>query len=131
MRFVALLAAVGLIAAALIVRGPSEAPAAAQGNEITMGHEEFGRQQVTIHAGQRLTFTDPSHWLHVLIPGKGARFATQDGLPKLGARDAHLIEHGDRWTTGAWNTPGTYHLTCQLHPEMTLTVHVLSRKTNG
>ena len=131
MKFVAVLATVGLIAAALIARGPTEAPAAAHGKEITMGHEKFGREQITIYAGQRLTFTDQSHWLHVLIPGKGARFASQHGLPKLGSRNAHLIERGDRWTTGAWNTPGTYHLTCQLHPEMTLTVHVLSPKSNG
>jgi plastocyanin len=131
MKFVAVIAAVGLIAAALIVRGPSEAPAASHGNVITMGHEEFGRTAITIRAGQRLTFTDPSHWLHVLIPGKGARLASQPGLPSLGARNAHLVERGDRWTTGAWTTPGTYHLTCQLHPEMTLTVHVLSRTSNG
>jgi plastocyanin len=128
MRFAAFLGAVGLIAVALIVSGPREAPAAARAGVITMGHEEFGRSAVTIRAGQRLTFSNTSHWLHVLVPGKRARLDSQPGLPRLGSRDAHLSERGDRWVTGAWKVPGTYFLTCQLHPEMTLEVKVLSPK---
>jgi plastocyanin len=129
MRLAVGLIAVGLIAVALIVPGPREAPAAAHGGAITMGHEEFGRSVTTIHAGQRLTFSNTSHWLHVLVPGKGARQDSQKGLPRLGARNAHLSERGDHWTTGAWKTPGTYYLTCQLHPEMTLEVRVLPKKS--
>jgi plastocyanin len=129
MRLAVFLVAVGVIAAALIASGPREAPAAARAGVITMGHEEFGRSAVTIRAGQRLTFSNPSHWLHVLVPGKGARQESQKGLPRLGSRNAHLSERGDHWTTGAWTTPGTYFLTCQLHPEMTLEVKVLSAKS--
>ena len=128
------LAAVAMIAAALLARGPQEAPAAAHGSVITMGHEEFGRSAVTIRAGGRLTFANTSHWLHVIVPGKRSQLNTrQQGLPSFGSRDAHLSERGDRWITGAWNTPGTYFITCQLHPEMTLEVRVLPRlvRTNG
>jgi plastocyanin len=126
MRLAAFVVAVGLIAAALIASGPREAPAAARAGVITMGHEEFGRSAVTIRAGQRLSFSNTSHWLHVIVPGKEARLDSQPGLPRLGSRGAHLSERGDRWVTGAWNVPGTYFLTCQLHPEMTLEVKVLS-----
>jgi plastocyanin len=129
MRFAVLVVGIGLIAAALIVPSPREAPAAARGGEITMGHEEFSRSETTIRAGQHVTFANTSHWLHVIVPGKGARQDSQDGAPRLGARDAHLSERGDHWTTGAWNTPGTYDLTCQLHPEMTLEVRVLPKKS--
>lgn len=94
-----------------------------------MGHEEFGRSVTTIRTGDHLTFSNRSHWLHVIVPGKGARQDSQKGLPRLGARDAHLSERGDHWTTGAWKTPGTYYLTCQLHPEMTLEVRVLAPKS--
>jgi plastocyanin len=128
MRLVVVLVGMGLIVGALIVHSPSGAPAASRNGVITMGHEEFGRSSITIRAGQRLRFSNTSHWLHVIVPGKGARQETQKGLPRLGARDAHLSERGDHWTTAAWNTPGTYSLTCQLHPEMTLEVRVLSRK---
>jgi plastocyanin len=120
-------AAIGMIVAALVVRGPREAPAAVRGGVITMGHEKFGRATTTIRAGEHLTFSNTSHWLHVIIPGKDAAQHSQDGLPSLGARDAHLSERGDHWTTGAWNRPGSYFLTCQLHPEMTLEVRVLQR----
>jgi len=94
---------------------------------ITMGHEEFGRSVTTIRAGQRLTFSNTSHWLHVLVPGRGARQNSQPGLPRLGSRNAHLSERGDHWTTDPWKVPGTYAITCQLHPEMTLEVRVLPR----
>jgi plastocyanin len=127
MKVVSCLAAVALIAIALILRGPHEAPAAAPAGVITMGHEEFGRSVVTIQEGQRLTFTNTSHWLHVVVPGKEARLDSQPGLPSLGSRDAHLSERGDRWITAPWDVPGTYFLTCQLHPEMTLEVRVRSR----
>jgi plastocyanin len=94
-----------------------------------MGHEMFGRSKITIHTGDRLTFANGSAWLHVLIPGKGARLGTQPGIPSFGARDAHLSEHGDRWLTNAWTVPGTYFITCQLHPEMHLEVHVLPSRS--
>src|SRR5437879_2426329 len=121
------LLAMGAIAAALLAPGPKGAPAAAPAGVIAMGHERFGRSETTIRAGQRLTFSNRSHWLHVLVPGKGARQRTQKGLPRLGSRNAHLSQRGDRWTTGAWNVPGTFFITCQLHPEMTLEVRVLPR----
>jgi plastocyanin len=123
--------ALGAIAAALLIPGPAESAAPARGNVITMGHEEFGRSLVTIHVGDRLAFSNPSHWLHVLIPGRAGRQESQQGLPLLGSRDAHLSEHGDRWLTKPWNTPGTYYITCQLHPEMRLEVRVLRRITRN
>jgi plastocyanin len=125
------LTAVGLIATALLVAGPRETPAAARAGVITMGHEEFNRSGVTIRAGQRLTFSNTSHWLHVIVPGKEARLDTQPGLPSIGTRNAHLSERGDRWITAPWNAAGTYYLTCQLHPEMTLEVRVLPSTTTA
>jgi plastocyanin len=130
-RIAAVLTAFGAIAAALFVAGPREAPAAARAGEITMGHEAFNRSVVTIRAGQRLTFSNTSHWLHVIVPGKEARLDTQPGLPSFGPRKAHLSERGNRWVTAPWNAPGTYWLTCQLHPEMTLEVRVLASKASA
>ena len=56
---------------------------------------------------------------------------SQPGLPWLGSRNSHLSEHGDRWVTDRWSVPGTYFLTCQLHPEMTLEVRVLPEARDG
>ena len=131
MKFAWSLGAVGLIVVALVVPGPPESAATARGGVITMGHEEFGRSQTTIRAGERLTFKNTSQWLHVLVPGRGARQDSQPGLPGLGSRNSHLSEHGDRWVTDRWSVPGTYFLTCQLHPEMTLEVRVLPEARDG
>jgi plastocyanin len=34
------------------------------------------------------------------------------------------METNDSLTTGQWNTPGNYTLTCSVHPEMTVKVIV-------
>jgi plastocyanin len=115
----------GVIGAALAAPGPQESAAPARGSVITMGHELFGRSAITIHAGDRIVFANGSAWLHVLVPGKHARQSSQPGLPSFGSRNQHLSEHGDRWLTGTWDVPGTYWVTCQLHPEMLLEVKVL------
>jgi plastocyanin len=118
-------AAIGMIATALAVPGPRESAAPAGGRVIAMGHEMFGRSVITIRVGDHVTFANGSAWLHVLVPGKGARQDSQPGMPRLGPRNAHLSEHGDHWITGVWSVPGTYFITCQLHPEMLLEVRVL------
>ena len=131
MRMIWGLLALGAIAGAVFFPGPSQEPAKAQGKVISMGHEEFGRSELTIHVGDRISFVNGSHWLHVIVPGKGARQSSQPGQPKFGPRDAHLSEHGDRWITDPWNKAGTYFITCQLHPEMTLEVRVLPRRRSA
>jgi hypothetical protein len=89
--------ALGLIALALVVPGPRESAAPAGGRVISMGHEMFGRSVITIRVGDHLNFSNGSAWLHVLVPGRGARQDSQPGMPRLGPRDAHLSEHGDRY----------------------------------
>jgi plastocyanin len=130
MKLACVFAAFGAIALALAAPRPRESAPRSSGRVISMGHELFSRSRITIHVGDRLTFANGSAWLHVLIPGKGARLDAQPGIPSFGSRDAHLSEHSDRWLTGAWTVPGTYFITCQLHPEMHLEVRVLpSRST--
>jgi plastocyanin len=100
--------------------GPKPPPAGAVGME----HEEFTADSVTIPVGGTMTFVNNSRWLHVLGPGEGGRLTGISGVPEMGPRGAHMSETGDTWTTAAWNTAGTYHVTCSLHPEMTMTVVV-------
>ena len=119
------LVAAPLVIVPVLLVGPSGEAAPAKSGIVTMGHEEFGTKAVTIHVGDRLTFTNDSAWLHVLVSGSGAHIREQDGIPDLGYRNAQLFEHGARWTTGPWLKPGTYELTCQLHREMTVKVVVL------
>jgi plastocyanin len=115
---VALLAA-GVLAPTVIAR-PPRAPAGAVG----MRHEKFSQEKVTVRRGGTLTFVNDSGWLHVIGPGDEGRIGTQAGSARMGTRGAFLSESGATFTTGPWNTPGTYHVTCSLHPEMNITVVV-------
>ena len=45
-------------------------------------------------------------------------------MPSFGGTAGHRSEVGDHWRTAPWTTPGTYRVTCTLHPAMNLTVTV-------
>ena len=85
----------------------------------------FTTEARTIPAGARLEFVnDGSRALHVLVPGEDAKPRAQAGMPSFGGASGHRSEVGDRWLTPPWETPGTYLVTCTLHPAMNLTVTV-------
>jgi plastocyanin len=82
-----------------------------------------GPDSVTIHRGQYLTFVDSSRNIHEVGPGQNARITSRvRGEPLTGY---HLMQTNSVYKTGPWLTPGTYHVTCGLHPGMNLTVVVL------
>jgi plastocyanin len=119
---------VPVLAVGIFLPGFASALPTASPNQIGMTQEQFIQKTVTIPAGSRLTFVNNSHFLHLLAPGKGAMMSRQKGIPAFdGSYGTHVSEAGDRYVTAAWNTPGTYHLTCTLHPEMTLTVVVRAK----
>ena len=53
----------------------------------------------------------------------GERIAYALTTPRAPA-DLFVSEKGDTFVSGPWTTPGTFHITCQLHPEMNITVIV-------
>ena len=92
---------------------------------ITMDHLVFGTETHELPLGGRLTFSNSSsRALHVLVVGKDAQPRPQAGAPSFGGASGHRSEVGDRWTTPSWDTPGTYWVTCTLHPSMNLKVVV-------
>ena len=99
-----------------------------EAGDITMDHLVFGTESHEITVGGRITFSNfSSRALHVLVVGKDAQPRTQPGAPSFGGASGHRAEVGDRWTTPSWNTPGTYWVTCTLHPSMNLKVQVSER----
>jgi plastocyanin len=115
---------VGLLTLGVFAPGLVGAPTPAQAGTIGMRHEKFAVDTVTIHRGDTLTFVNDSGWLHVIGPGDDGRLGSQPGAPNLGQRGAFVSESGQRFVSGPWNTPGTYHITCSLHPEMNITIIV-------
>jgi plastocyanin len=91
---------------------------------VGMEHERFTTDSVVIPLGGRVTFVNSSRWLHLLGPGDDGRLAADPNVPKFGPRGIEVAETADTYTTGPWMKPGTYRVTCALHPEMTLRVTV-------
>jgi hypothetical protein len=112
----------GLLAGLLIPALTASAkppPAGAVG----MVNQMFARPVVTIHRGERLTLVNNSHLVHVIGPGRGGKIISPaSGVPVLGW---HLMQTNSVFTTTPWQRPGTYYLTCSVHPEMTLKVVVI------
>lgn len=88
---------------------------------LGMSHEHYASQVVTVRRGDTLTMQNNSRFAHTVGPGKDGLLADAAGVPVAGA---HLMQTNDVYTTGQWNTPGSYTLTCSVHPEMTVTVLV-------
>jgi len=117
--FVVPLLVAGIFAPAAVT--PKDPPPGAQ---VTMEHEMFMQHSVTIHRGQRLTLVNNSLFIHLIGAGQdGNLVPTPPGEPVTGRM---LMQTNDTYTTPPWNTPGTYWVTCAVHPEMTVKVIVTS-----
>jgi plastocyanin len=115
------LLAVSLLAAAVILPAAGAAPTQPPAGAIGMDHEGFTSKAVTVSCGETVTLVNNSRWVHIIGAGQNGRLADTNGVPMLGRR---LMETNNVYTTGPWNTPGTYYLTCSVHPEMTVKVVV-------
>jgi len=93
---------------------------------VTMGASTFGTASVTITAGSTLTFSDDASTgsMHLLLVGTNGTAQSETGAPDFGTA-GHAMQPGQSWTTPPWTQAGTYHVTCQIHPQtMNLTVQV-------
>jgi plastocyanin len=109
----------GILVPAVIVTAPKPAPP----NTVGMNNMDFSKEIVTLHRGQYLTFVDSSHNIHEVGPGNnGVIVSPVRGEPLTGY---HLMTTNTVYKTGPWLTPGTFHVTCGVHPMMNLTVVVV------
>ena len=115
-----------LLGVSVLVAGiflpPFSAPVHARpANAVGMEHEGFTTTTITIHRGQKLTFANDSRFIHIIGPGNDAHLSVPDKEP---VSPRVMLERNQTYTTGTWNTPGTYFMTCTVHPEMNLKVIV-------
>jgi plastocyanin len=113
--------ALPLLAAGAFLPAAGTAPPPEPAGTVGMEHEEFTIEKITVHRGDTLTFVNNSRYLHILGPGQGGSLAEEADLPM---HERALTEIDDEYTTGRWDTPGTYYITCSMHPEMTVKVVV-------
>lgn len=120
------LAALSVVAALLILVACAPSPARPDDPEaITMDENQFQPEIKTIARGSTLTFANTSpRALHILVPGIDAKPHTVPGVPSFGGASGVRTNVGETWTSKPWNTPGTFTITCTLHPSMNLQVVV-------
>lgn len=110
--------ALGLILVLLVGCRVQSAPAAPTGNVVTMGPNNFLVASMTIKQGQTITFTDDKTTgsEHILVIGLRGVAQTEQGAPDFKGSGGITFQPGQSWTSPVWNTPGTYHVTCTIHP---------------
>jgi plastocyanin len=111
----------GLLAG-LLVPALTAGPKPLAHGDVGMINDDFARDSVTLHVGQRLTLFNNSDVVHVIGPGRDTHIYPERGVPLTGF---HLMETNSVLETGQWKTPGTFYLTCSVHPGMTLKVVVV------
>jgi plastocyanin len=103
----------------VLVNTPKPAPP----NTVGMTFMDFTKDTVYLHPGQYLTFVDSSKNIHEIGPGvNGHVVKPAPGEPLSGF---HLMQTNTVYKTGPWLTPGTFYVTCAIHPMMNLKVVVL------
>ncbi len=101
------------------------APSSAPAGTVGMVSDDFAQDVVTIHVGQQLTFVNDSRFIHIIGPGWNTHlWGHERGVPMVGAR---LMQTNSVYTTGRWERPGRYRVTCSVHPHMNLVVVVVGK----
>ncbi len=127
MKPVGVISVLGLLLILLIGSQVPRAAAQAPGPIITMGPNNFEQTSITIKQGQPITFVDDKATgsEHILVLGKKGLAQPEAGAPPFKGSTGILVQPGQRWTSAPWTTPGTYQVTCTIHPTtMNLTVIV-------
>jgi len=109
--------------------GNSSSSGGSSGNSssptVHLGASNFDQSSVTIQKGQSLALTDDTAAVHIIDNGSWVNGAPE---PKQepGAPTVNNVQFNgnDSHTIGPFNTSGTYHLYCTVHPGMNLTVIV-------
>jgi plastocyanin len=122
MAFPRILLAVPLVAAGLFLPAWGADPAKPPAGVLGMKHEAFSSTEVTVACGSTLTMRNNSRWAHIIGPGQDGLLVAATAAVPVPRRV--LTETGATYTTGVWTVPGTYFLTCSVHPEMTVKVVV-------
>lgn len=99
---------------------------AATSNEVSMAESDFSATSVSIKAGQAVHFTDPAGVgaTHIICLGSDGNCDTTASGPQTLEGNGFTINAGDPPKDVPFPTPGTYKITCSIHPSMNLTVTV-------
>ncbi len=90
-----------------------------------MSGSSFLQSSVTVKAGQAVKFIDASDGApHKLVIGTNGTWTATDGAPSQLNNSAGMSINPGQTIDVVFSTPGTYPVTCTVHPAMQLTVTV-------
>jgi plastocyanin len=95
-------------------------------NEVSMAGSDFSTTSLAIAVGQAVHFTDPAGVgaTHIVCLGNEGECDTSAPGPQALQGGGFTINAGDPPRDVTFTTPGTYKITCSIHPSMNLTVTV-------
>lgn len=94
------------------------------GNNVHMNELNFAQNAISIKKGESITLIDDVAVVHIIQNGTWDNGIAKPGV-EPGAPTVQLQFQGnDSHNAGPFNTAGTYHLYCTVHPGMNLTVTV-------
>src|SRR5438067_10092388 len=103
---------VPLLVAGILLPASGGKLASVPANAVGMDHEVFTSDVVKVRQGDTVTLVNNSRFVHIIGEGRGGRLSGANTAPVDNRR---LMETNDTYTTGKWNKPGDYYLTCTVH----------------
>ena len=102
-----------------------ESATASGPNQVHMNESNFDQFSITIKKGQQITLVNDTAEIHIIENGTwddngNARAEKEPGAPTV---DAQINGYANQ-QFGPFNTAGTFHLYCTVHPGMKLTIIV-------
>jgi plastocyanin len=104
--------------------GGGQSGGAASSGTVHMGDTNFVQNSVTISKGGSVTLVDDASVVHIIQNGSwdngSAKSAKESGAPTVQVN----FQGNDTHAIGPFNTAGTFHVYCTVHPGMNLTITV-------
>lgn len=117
----------GALLVALLVQAtpaPGSTPAVNGVPAVHLGVSTFLQSSITIPKGSKFLLIDDGSFPHILRNGRWENNtphpATEEGIPSV----QNVQVNGNSIEIGPFNTSGTFHIYCTIHPGMNLTVIV-------
>lgn len=115
---------IGLLVTVLAACGGSSN--ASGGSNVHMAATNFMQPSITISRGSSVSLVNDTGSVHIIQNGMWNNGSPQP-MDEMGApmmNNMQVNSANQTVTVGPFNTTGTYHLYCTIHPGMTLTVMV-------
>ncbi len=110
----------------LIVACGGSSTGGSQTYTVHLSDQSFVQSSITISKGSSIMLVDDAAAPHIIANGSWMNGNPQpmqeSGMPTV--NNLQVTNSGGNQTIGLFNTPGTYHLYCTVHPGMNLTVIV-------